>query len=209
MSALPRPSAHQLATRIVLGIGRRLRHVLKPIFSNFVTVYARERIVPRRGSLLLNLGCGEHRLDGFVNIDHRNTQAADVICDITRLPYCAASVRRIEAYHVIEHLPFHRAVATLRHWLELLEPGGTLVLECPDFDAAVREYVGGNSSRLGNIFGLQRFRGDFHLWGWNSERLSSALTETGFVNVRTAPATDYHRLSEPCIRIEGEKPTHG
>ena len=186
---------------------RRLRGSVKPYYAGYLTVYLRERLLPRRRSLVLNLGCGEHRVPGAVNIDRRNTPAADVVCTVTRLPYRKASVRRIESYHVLEHLPRAVAERALDHWFALLEPGGTLVVECPDFDSAVGEYLSGNDGRLGNIFGLQRFPGDFHLWGWNARRLTRTLLEIGFTDVKQPPATDYHTLSEPCLRIEGVKPT--
>ena len=185
-----------------------VRQGLTPAYANFATVYVRERLLPRATALVLNLGCGEHRLEGAINIDSRNTPAVDVICNVVRLPYRQGSVGRIECYHVIEHLPFTQAQRALRHWFSLLAPGGTIVIECPDFDAAARDYLDGNEARLGNIFGLQRFRGDFHLWGWNRRRLGVLLSEIGFVNPKQLEARDYHRLSEPCLRIECEKPAH-
>lgn len=196
------------AAHAIRRASQLMRHTLKPAYSNFVTVYVRERLLARPTPLIVNLGCGEHRLAGAVNIDRRNTPAVDVICNVVKLPYRPASVRRIECYHVFEHLPLAQAQHALCHWFSLLEPGGTMVIECPDFDAAARDYLDGNEARLGNIFGLQRFPGDFHLWGWNGRRLRALLQETGFINPRQLEATDYHRLSEPCLRVEGDKPIH-
>lgn len=184
---------------------RRARQRLKPLLFNYWTVFVRERAFPRTDALTLHLGCGERRLADAVNIDLRNTVAVDVVCDITRLPYRAGSVQRIETYHVLEHLPRDRAVTALVHWHALLRPGGRLIIECPDFDRAVAEYLSGNHERLGNIFGLQRFAGDFHLWGWNALRLRTLLAETGFGNVEESIPQDYHAASEPCLRLEAAK----
>ncbi|CAN0478189.1 unnamed protein product, partial [Discosporangium mesarthrocarpum] len=38
----------------------------------------------------------------------------------------------------------------LREWARVLKPGGTIVLECPDFDQTVREYIEGNEYRIYN-----------------------------------------------------------
>jgi len=48
----------------------------------------------------------------------------------------------------------------LQECLRALQPGGELVLELPDFDAGVREYLEGNEERLYSIYGRQRFPGD-------------------------------------------------
>ncbi len=152
--------------------------------------------------LRLHLGCGNRHLDGYVNIDFRKTAATDLTCDIRRLPYPAGSVGVIETYHVIEHLPRHDLPHALTEWHRVLAPGGRLIIECPDFDAAVKEYLEGNARRIDNIFGLQRFPGDTHLFGYNFPRLKEILAAAGFIQIeRTAPQ-DYHTGEEPCLRVE-------
>ena len=155
--------------------------------------------------LKLHLGCGERRLAGFLNIDRRNTPAVDFVLDIARLPFGDASVSLIESYHVIEHIPRNLLPGVLGEWSRLLEPGGVLVLELPDFDAAVKEYIGGNERRLDSIFGLQRFPGDTHFFGYNHKRLGEMLKEAGFREAVPKPPRDYHAASEPCIRVECRK----
>lgn len=155
--------------------------------------------------LKLHLGCGERRLAGFLNIDRRKTPAVDLVLDIACLPFGDASVSRIESYHVIEHIPRNLLRGTLAEWFRVLEPGGVLVLELPDFDAAVREYLGGNDGRLDSIYGLQRFPGDTHFFGYNHKRLQAALTEAGFSKAVPKTPQDYHAASEPCIRVECRK----
>jgi predicted SAM-dependent methyltransferase len=153
----------------------------------------------------LHLGCGNNRLEGYVNIDWRKTRATDLVCDIKKLPYPDGSISSIETYHVIEHLPRHDLPKALREWHRVLAPGGRLVIECPDFDEAAREYLDGNDKRLDNIFGLQRFLGDAHMFGYNLKRLESVLSDAGFENVRSAEPTDYHKEEEPCMRVEAAK----
>jgi len=63
-------------------------------------------------------------------------------------------------------------------------PGGKLVIECPDFDRDVKEYIEGNEKRLDSIFGLQRFPGDAHLFGYNFKRIKKVLEESGFKNIQ-------------------------
>ena len=61
----------------------------------------------------------------------------DVVADAMQLPFAPASLNFVIASHVLEHLPF--PLAALRHWYDVLLPGGVLLLKVPDkrytFDA--------------------------------------------------------------------------
>jgi len=63
--------------------------------------------------------------------------APDVVADATQLPFRSGSLDFIIASHVLEHLLF--PLAGLRHWYDILRPGGVLLLKIPDkrftFDA--------------------------------------------------------------------------
>ncbi len=149
----------------------------------------------------LHLGCGNRHLEGYLNIDWRKTLATDAVCDIRHLPYPPNSVDRIEIYHVIEHLSRNDFERALTNWHRILHDKGTLVIECPDFDSAVREYLSGNEDRMNNIFGWQRFDGDAHRYGYNFRRLERTLVACGFSQIRQEEPQDYHRDEEPCIRV--------
>ncbi|NQU87283.1 MAG: methyltransferase domain-containing protein [Mariniphaga sp.] len=152
--------------------------------------------------LKLHLSCGNRRIDDYINIDLRKTGVTDLVCDIRKLPYSSNSTELIEAYHVIEHLPRHDLPKTIKEWRRLLIPSGRLIIECPDFDEDVKEYLKGNQKRLDNVFGLQRFNGDTHLFGHNSKRLKTLLEEVGFINIINKEPQDYHSKGKPCLRVE-------
>ena len=163
------------------------------------------RLLKRSGEINLHLGCGNVAKPGFINIDIRKTRATDFVADIGMLPFPDSSVDRIESYHVIEHLSHTRVKRVLLEWHRILRRGGQLVIECPDFDAAVREYLAGNDQRLFNVFGLHRFKGDIHLFGYNEKRLKLLLETNGFEGIKSGIPTDYHVDEEPCLRIESRK----
>ena len=152
--------------------------------------------------LKLLLGCGDIKIDGYINIDWRRTRATDLVCDITKLPYPNGSVERIEIYHVIEHLSVRVFEKALGHWHAILVEGGRLVIECPDFDATLREYLDGKEERIHNIFGLHRFDGDAHHFGYSLGRLKKILEAAGFRSIERREPTDYHKHEEPCFRVE-------
>lgn len=177
---------------------------LNPLFW-LSQLHARQRLRRADGTLRLHLGCGHRRLEGFLNVDMKLTNATDFVSDITALGCPASSVDRIETYHVIEHIPHPEVTRALREWYRVLRPGGTLVLECPDFDEGVRQYLAGDEGRLTSIYGLQRYEGDTHFFGYNLERLSRLLVSIGFGSVKGAEPEDYHKDTEPCLRVEAIK----
>ncbi len=158
-----------------------------------------------KASLKLHLGCGERYFKDYINIDFRKTKATDLVCDIRRLPYPDNSVELIEIYHVIEHLPRHDLPKALKIWYRILIPGGKLIIECPNFDEAIKEYIKGNEKYIDNIFGLQRFPGDVHFFGYNFKRLKKLLEKVGFNNIQKKDPRDQHTRHEPCLRVECAK----
>jgi len=158
-----------------------------------------------RNPLKLHLGCGNQHLEDYENIDLRKTWATNLVCDIKKLPYPDNSVALIETYHVIEHIPRHDLPNALKEWYRLLIQGGKLIIECPDFDEDVKEYIEGNEKRMDSIFGLQRFPGDTHLFGYNFKTLKQLLETSGFKEIQRKEPKDYHAKNEPCLRIEGTR----
>jgi hypothetical protein len=189
------------ATRVNRTVKRAVQRIRGVIRS------ARTYRTLRRGAnLRLHLGCGQKRLPGFINIDHNYSPATDYVGDIATLPCPPRSVARIETYHVVEHIPITSVDSVLGSWLRMLKPGGVLVIECPDFDADIRDLLAGNADRMYSIFGRQRFLGDAHHWGYSASSLSDLLSRAGYVDIASMPPTDYHAELEPCLRIEGRAP---
>lgn len=80
----------------------------------------------------LHLGCGDDYRDGWLNVDANTASAADVIADVTDVPWSFAdetSVSRIEAHHLVEHLPDRAGF--FRECVRVLSPGGTLTVTVP------------------------------------------------------------------------------
>jgi hypothetical protein len=173
----------------------------------------------------LHLGCGTQYLPGYVNIDCKKTPVTDKICDIRQLPYQDNTVDTIECYHVLEHIPvcLHAAVnpdygmkyasliAVLEEWRRVLKPEGNLVIEMPDLDAVMREYLEADESRkeelLISIYGSYRNDDDtdIHRWGASEDRLRYILDRAGFKYIKFTEATDYHAKDTPCLRVEAIK----
>lgn len=175
--------------------------------------------------LKLHLGCGTQRHDGFINIDCKKTEATDLICDIRKLPYGTGTIDTIESYHVFEHMSvclhanvsndygekYASLIIVLEEWRRVLKEGGNLVIEMPDLDGVIKEYMTANEARrdelLIGIYGSYRNNDnvDIHRWGANENRLRYILDKAGFRDIIFSPAQDYHKDDVPCLRVEAIK----
>ena len=85
--------------------------------------------IPRK----LNLGCGEFKKAGYLNLDGNPACRPDQVHDLNQLPYPFPNncFERIEADHVLEHLanPF----AIMKELHRILAPKGRLILRVPHF----------------------------------------------------------------------------
>lgn len=87
----------------------------------------------------LNLGCGEHHADGWVNVDGFEGSRADVITDIRTLPFTDGSASHIYAGHVLEHVHPDALPDVLREIRRVLAPDGQLCIVGPDCDRIDRD----------------------------------------------------------------------
>ncbi len=81
----------------------------------------------------LNLGCGEDKKEGFLNVDWTVLVKPDLVCDLNTLPYPFPdnTFEYIEASHVLEHL--ERPFAIMKELHRILVPQGVLNVKVPHF----------------------------------------------------------------------------
>lgn len=83
----------------------------------------------------LNLGCGQNKLQGYVNIDKYPTFNPDLVWDLERTPYPfdTNSVSEIAAYHVLEHIGQTTDVflAIIKEIHRIMAPGGAMEIKVP------------------------------------------------------------------------------
>jgi SAM-dependent methyltransferase len=120
----------------------------------------------------LNIGCGDHPITGWTNLDLRY---GDVRMDLTwGLPLPDDSVEFAYSAHVLEHLTYREeALALVREIRRVLAPGGVLRLVVPDIEQCIRAYASGDEG----FFAKRR-----EYWSWACEaetRLESFLPYAG------------------------------
>ena len=149
--------------------------------------------------LKLNLGCGDVRVDGWVNID-LESEKADLKRDLRDpLPYEDDTVDFIYSEHLIEHLNLNEGLKLLSECRRVLRPGGVLRIATPDLDYVVFKYFffwkrqdwikkygyGGLRTRA-EMLNLV-FREWGHQYLYNSEELKRRLREVGFEKDKISP----------------------
>lgn len=81
----------------------------------------------------LNLGCGEDKKEGYVNVDFHSHVNPDVVHDLNSLPYPfdSNSFEQIDAFHILEHLD--QPLFVMKELHRILRPNGLLRIKVPHF----------------------------------------------------------------------------
>jgi hypothetical protein len=142
--------------------------------------------LPKPGARL-HVGCGDKRLEGWINVDREGLPGVDVVADVTRgLRFADATA--IYAEHFLEHLALEQALAFLLESHRVLRMGAWLRLSTPNLDwvwATHYRLEASESDKLSMALGTNRaFRGWGHQLLWNRELLAEALGACGFSPMR-------------------------
>lgn len=146
----------------------------------------------------INLGCGTDLHDGFENIDCRDLPGVtvrDVSDPVAMEEYRGAEY--ILASDVIEHFPRQKAREVLSLWIDLLAPGGTLEIWCPDFRHATTVHDDAHCEFL--LYGGQDYAENFHRCGFTIGTMSSLLASLG-MTVIEAVNTDIGDLKITAVK---------
>jgi predicted SAM-dependent methyltransferase len=75
---------------------------------------------------------------------HEPGAEVDMVMDLRKPTFADGLVKKLYAFHVLEHLFRHEVVDVLERWKAMLAPGGKLFLVDDDFDFLCRSAVGGD-----------------------------------------------------------------
>lgn len=141
----------------------------------------------------LNIGCGETKLEGFINIDMEPSAMPDLIVDIRtgKLPYEDNSVEEIYCIHNIEHIEYRLQRQVLTEMWRVLEKDGKLILAYPEFEKCaenfIKNYKGMKDFFRATLYGLQRYQGDYHVTPMVTSDLIDSLLSIGFTSIQHTP----------------------
>ncbi len=152
----------------------------------------------------LNIGCGNDRRAGWVNIDASADTAADRVMPAESLDLPDGCAAEAEAAHLIEHLGYFKSRYFLSECFRTLRPGGRLVLETPDITKTCAAFAAAKGpeereAQLGWIFGPET-AGMGHRYAFPEELLRELARRAGFDIISTESRT-YHP-GRAALRLE-------
>jgi predicted SAM-dependent methyltransferase len=147
----------------------------------------------------LNIGCGNKKRMGSLNVDVDIAVKPDVVVSLgPSLPFTSDTFSLVEAFHVVEHVYPWISLDIFKEFWRILKPGGRLVVECPNIEAACawlsHNSAYGPDSQMGMwaIYGDPNPKNPFHMhkWGYTPVTLAESIKEAGFVRIeREVPET--------------------
>ena len=155
----------------------------------------------------IHVGCGPVYKKGYVNIDAFDSTVADSIMSAYRLEFPDDSASRVECIHTIEHLGAAKSIYALAEFFRVLKPGGVLLLETPDIEAAFANFLKkGEAQRkllMNWIYGLDS-PGMGHRYCFPKELLNRMLKEAGFIDIQLKRFAT--KSVQPTLRVKCRTP---
>lgn len=150
----------------------------------------------KKTSIKLNLGCGDNKMDGYVNIDVEPNCKPDLLWDfVTKpLPYEDDIVDEVVLFHCIEHIRKFLHPRILTHIRRVLKPEGLLLVSYPEFERCVENwksnYRGQKDFWEKTIFGRQLFPSDHHVCIMHTPDFTKLLRSQGFTKILVRPEVE-------------------
>jgi len=153
----------------------------------------------------INLGAGDDKINDYLSVDLFTN--ADIKADVRNLPFHNKEIEEIFASHIIEHFDFYEAKKVLKEWYRILQIGGKLIIETPDFYNSCVKYsqleVKDRQRMWGHFFAKSWIDGETHKFLYDKEGIYNQLYEAGFRDIKFENPTKH--LENPNIRIIGIK----
>lgn len=169
------------------------------------------------GRRRVHIGCGENRLEGWVNVDISEDSGADLLHNVAdgSFPFEDGSIDVIHSEDFIEHIPLDSGGHFLRECYRVLKPGGYMRLLTPDLLGFARNYLNRDEEHFkwfADNFQCRTWAEAFnfgmrmggHTFLYDEETLDLVLKETGFEVMPVKPnESECPDLRGIDIRLEG------
>jgi len=134
----------------------------------------------------LHIGCGNAILPKpFLNIDGRDLEGVDLVCDLKGLPFDDCDFDLIYCSHVLEHFKRNEIETVLSEWFRCLKKGGIFRISVPDFSALTKIYAVDNDldKIVGPLLGGQDYVTNFHYSAFDYVSLKTLLEKIGLESI--------------------------
>jgi len=141
----------------------------------------------------LNIGSGETKIPGYINIDIEESTKPDVVCDFrkTNLPFEDSTADKVTMLHCIEHIEYFHWHDILFEIHRVMKLGAKLILAYPEFERCVENFLenkwGMKDFWRATLYGRQLYPGDYHVTPVITGDLMNILSAMGFDHMRAKP----------------------
>jgi predicted SAM-dependent methyltransferase len=145
----------------------------------------------------LNLGCGNKKIAGFLNIDNNPEVFPDRLQDVSNLCFIYnvfpnEQITEIVAYDIIEHFDRVQIPTVLKNWYDHLAAGGILYIRTNDLDRMIDLYKSGSPAFpadkfIWHLMCEHEKPGMGHKWCFTKQTLFRALVTAGFKKITVTP----------------------
>ncbi|RLI32956.1 hypothetical protein DRO51_00550 [Candidatus Bathyarchaeota archaeon] len=148
----------------------------------------------------LNMGCGEDKKEGYINIDNRESCKPDMVYDLEKTPYPFEneSAEEILWKDSLEHLSWRVIENVLKECYRILKKGGRMYIQTPDLEIIAKKVILDPNFKYGDLEGYKAIGfwvygrqdpqpdgsfggwGGFHKAGFTKQTLKKLLESVGF-----------------------------
>lgn len=168
------------------------------------------------GSILLNLGCGDRRLEGWVNADFyrlyhflwQRERLPDWMVDISKPLHCKDNFwDGILIEHVNEHILYSQNLKLFSEIFRVLKPDGVLRIVVPDLDRYLNwadlRSTEPKMARYGSLAEAvsNLTQNHAHASVWNEALLNEVLSAIGFIGIQKK---EYRVSSNHLMAVDAE-----
>jgi predicted SAM-dependent methyltransferase len=161
----------------------------------------------------INIGCGRMVIDGWTNCDIQVSPKAprepEILCCADNIPLDDGVAGVVMALHLIEHFYLWEVPRVLAEWRRLLKPGGQLILELPNIEAAAKNLLTGMTDQMcmWPFYGDPGHKDPFmcHRWGYTPKTIKALLRDNGFMGIKILPPQTHGKRVNRDMRIEARK----
>ena len=154
----------------------------------------------------LNIGCGDNKLTGYVNVDIQPRFNPDILADIMDVDFKNGRFIEIRMFDLIEHVSSVDGKRLLRKCYNWLQPGGSIIITTQNMRhvASLLTY-GDDDEALRWIYGTfgegeTGHENGYHKWGYSASSLSGLLSTIGFQVLDTVERCNGYGLMVTAIK---------
>lgn len=160
-------------------------------------------------TLRLNIGCGETKLKGFINIDTEKQVKPDMLMDVTKgqMPFKDGCVSQINCIHNLEHIEFAKWDNVIREFFRVMTFDGILIIAYPEFEVCVKYFLTNHHNEKDfwrkTLYGRQLYPGDYHVTPMVTKDIITFLSQRGFDKFQHHPEVgDEYNTFLKCVKVK-------